>query len=197
MYIMNTLIIYDWDDTLFPTTFVLNKNQLDQKELLLLEEQNIKILEKSRQLGRTIIITNASTQWIYNSSEQYMPNLYKYIKNTDIPIISAREYATARHIFDHEKWKDITFYNAIKTISQEPHNIPINNILSVGDAVYERNALHKYGQFINNKQNYKTYIKTIKYIDNPTPFNMINEATSLLYNIEYHIQFKYDLDINM
>ena len=80
MYIMNTLIIYDWDDTLFPTTFVLNKNQLDQKELLLLEEQNIKILEKSRQLGRTIIITNASTQWIYNSSEQYMPNLYKYIK---------------------------------------------------------------------------------------------------------------------
>ena len=55
----------------------------------------------------------------------------------------------------------------------------------------------KYGHFINNKTNYTTYIKTIKYTDNPTPVNLINETTSLLFNIGYHIQFKFDLHINM
>ena len=75
------------------------------------------------------------------------------IKNT------AREFATNKHIYDYKKWKDITFYNTIKNLSVNTH---INNILSIGDAVYERNALKKYGQFINNKNNYTTYIKTIK-----------------------------------
>ena len=36
-----------------------------------------------------------------------------------------------------------------------------------------------------------------KDIDNPTPYNMINETNSALYNIEYHIQFTFDLDIDM
>ena len=191
---MNNLIIYDWDDTLYPTSFILGKNPINQSELALLEDKNIRLLEKSRELGITIIITNAATQWIYNSSEQFMPTLYKYIKENDILIVSARGYATNKHIFDYEKWKDLTFYNTIRQLSTTNH---INNILSIGDAVYERNALIKYGIFINKKNNYTTYIKTIKYIDRPTPENMINETTSLLYNLEYDIKLKADLDIDM
>lgn len=191
---MNTLIIYDWDDTLFPTSFIIGKNPINQSELALLEDKNIKLLEKSRDLGITIIITNAATQWIYNSSKQYMPTLYNYIISNNISIISAREFATNLHIFDHEKWKDITFYNTIKQLTMTNH---INNIISIGDALYERNAVIKYGLFVNNTNNYITYIKTIKYIDRPTPANLINETTSLLYNIEYDIQIKSNLDIDM
>ena len=191
---MNTIIIYDWDDTLFPTSYIHDKMPVNTTDMELLEDKNIKLIELSRQLGQTIIITNASTLWIYNSAEEYMPNLYKYIKYNNIPIISAREYATGLHITDYLQWKDITFYNTIKRLSTQSH---INNILSVGDAVYERNALMKYGRFINTRTDHTTYIKTIKYIDRPTPLNMIHQTTSLLFNISYHIQFRFDLHVDM
>ena len=91
-------------------------------------------------------------------------------------------------------WKDITFFNVIRPYS---YSHSINNILSVGDALYEKNALIKYGKYINKKHTYPTYIKTIKYKDNPTVVDLIHETTSLLFNIEYHLNYKLNLDIVM
>ena len=133
---MNNLIIYDWDYTLFPNSFILEKNPINQSELALLEDKNIRLLEKSRELGITIIITNAATQWIYNSSEQFMPTLYKYIKENDILIVSAREYATNKHIFDYEKWKDLTFYNTIRQYALT-HGSLIHSIPTEGYSIIE------------------------------------------------------------
>ena len=57
---MNSLIIYDWDDTLFPTSYIQKISNLNKMKIELLEKYNIRLLEKSCRLGRTIIITNAS-----------------------------------------------------------------------------------------------------------------------------------------
>ena len=77
------------------------------------------------------------------------------------------------------------FYNTINDIyklNNSLYNPPINNIISIGDALYERMAIIKNGEYINNKLNNTIYIKTIKYIDNPSLDNMINETMSLLNN---------------
>lgn len=192
---MNSLIIYDWDDTLFPTSFIHSGKYINYSQILLIEKQNIKLLNKSRQFGTTIIITNASTEWIYESSKKYMPNLNKYIKYFNIPIYSAREYAAERNIQNYLQWKEITFHNTINNYYRQ--NARINNILSIGDAVYERNSLLKYGKYINSIIYKHIYIKTIKYIDNPNLNNLYNETTSLLNNLHYHINVKHDLNIDM
>lgn len=192
---MNSIIIYDWDDTLFPTSFIHSNNNINYSQLLLIENQNIKLLNKSRQFGTTIIITNASTEWIYESSKKYMNNLYKYIVYFNIPIYSAREYATERNIQNYLQWKEITFHNTINNYFRQ--NARINNIISIGDAVYERKALLKYGSYINSIIYKHIYIKTIKYIDNPNLINLYNEVTSLLNNLHYHINIKHDLNIDM
>ena len=197
---MNTLIIYDWDDTLFPTSYIHRIEDFQTNKFSIIERFNIRLLEKSRQSGHVLIITNAATEWIYASAKKYMYRLYQYLKYTNIPVISAREFANSRQMYNYEKWKDITFYDTINRYMNIIHK-HINNIISVGDAMFERNALIKYGHYINNKEQYRApnniYIKTIKYINNPIPDALINQTKSLLNNIEYHIQVKGDLNIDM
>lgn len=196
---MNTLIIYDWDDTLFPTSYIQHNQEYKKSDFFILEQQNIRLLEKSRQHAQVLIITNANTQWIYNSSKKYMYRLYQYLNYTQIPIISAREYATSKHITNYERWKDITFYDSINRYMNISmiNNKYINNIISIGDATFERNALVKYGYYITNKVGYTIYIKTIKYIDNPRPDNLIYQTISLINNLEYHIRVNKNLNIDM
>lgn len=194
---MNSLIIYDWDDTLFPTTYINHNRNINKQFLLALEQYNIRLLEKSRNLAQTIIITNAATEWIYMSAKQYMYRLYQYLQYTNIPVISAREYARSKQIYNPINWKDITFYNTINSLINLNGNKYINNIISVGDALYEKNALIKFGIYTHNKLNYNMYIKTIKYIDTPNIERLLYETQSLLNNIEYHVQIKQNLNITM
>ena len=102
-----TMIIWDWDDTLMASTFLspyqsrilepsvrkrvpkVAQGQLDQ-----LQDLVIKLLKKSVQMGPTYIITNAGQGWVELSSGRFLPKLYKELimnsKQNGINIISAR-----------------------------------------------------------------------------------------------------------
>lgn len=69
----NTLIIFDWDDTLFPTYWLIstgiNMRSLDdiRKYLVYFKELDTivsKLLYEALRLGKVIIVTNASIDWI-------------------------------------------------------------------------------------------------------------------------------------
>jgi hypothetical protein len=68
-----TAIIFDWDDTIFCTSFinpsgVFNPNLKLETDVLrqikLLEHTALKILELSVKNGKTYIITNAGEGWV-------------------------------------------------------------------------------------------------------------------------------------
>ena len=85
-----SMIIWDWDDTLMASTFLspyqsrilepsvrkrlpkIAQGQLDQ-----LQDLVIKVLRKSVQMGPTYIITNAGQGWVELSSGRFLPKLYK------------------------------------------------------------------------------------------------------------------------
>ena len=119
----DTLIILDWDDTLFPTTWI-NKNNINIGNELIrnkltiylndLDTKLYKLLTKLMTCGFVVIITNAATEWVYLSSS-VLPKSYKLIKDK-IDVVSARNCYQTKFPDNMYKWKLASFkdvYNKI------------------------------------------------------------------------------------
>jgi hypothetical protein len=190
----NTLIILDWDDTLFPTSWVSNNdiditniNKIDYIKFFENIDLSIyKLFLNLINLGDILIITNALLNWI-NISLKVLPKTNKLFENNkNINFISARgEYSPLTD--DINSWKKIAFINELK---KKKHHKNINNIISIGDAEYEYNALI-------NLYNNDSYIllKSVKFIRYPDNYN-INEQINILNNsIKNICIYKGNLDL--
>ena len=161
-----TLIILDWDDTLFPTTWIHknNINIFNNKENLYnnyFKTHDIllyKLFTNLIKCGTVIIITNALLNWI-DISLSLLPKLTHLFKIINIKIKSARsDYS---HITkDPYIWKKLAFKNELKKIEENKY---INNVISLGDAEYEYYALINLCEYGKNIQNYKL-LKSLKFI---------------------------------
>lgn len=175
-----TLIILDWDDTLFPTTWIHknNVNIFNNKKLLYdkffkhLDTLLHKLFQKMTKYGTVIIITNALLNWI-DISLTLLPNLSQLFKNKEIQLVSARgEYS---HITkDPELWKKLAFKNELKKISEKKH---INNVISMGDAEYEYFAL--INLYEQNKKDFKL-LKSVKFIRYPSIIQIYSQVDSAI-----------------
>ena len=104
-----SIIIFDWDDTLMASTCIGQFKNLDMHRdncrdqlpkfvlnyLADLEKQVVRLLKKSIRNGLTFIITNAGLGWVELTAMRFMPTVHReFIRNADkygIKIISARE----------------------------------------------------------------------------------------------------------
>lgn len=187
-----TLIIIDWDDTLFPTTWISkNKINIENKQsksypfLISLDKAIADFLTKCINCGRTIIITNALITWI-NICSKVLPQtakLFKYIK-----IVSAREeYQSVTD--DVNKWKQLAFKKELVELLNNNENI--NSIVSIGDADYEYYALIN---LYNIKKNIN--LKSLKLVRNPSIFVVYDEIKLATNHINRICSYKKDLDLN-
>jgi hypothetical protein len=150
-------IVFDWDDTLFHTTFLnhtvegrmysLNPNayrgshpELDA-ELRELEEVVKSILTLAINTGNVAIVTNAQAGWVEYCVSRYFPNL--------APVIARVQVISARTIFEGrfakpEEWKLAAFRHLLGVSEDEsvqvPHEGEALRFLSIGDSNSERQA---------------------------------------------------------
>ena len=117
----NSLIIFDWDDTLLPTSFLTKNGVYDENKILtekekekILELGNIvlNLLEISIEKGDTYIITNAGKGWVEFSCEKYYPKVINILKK--IKIISARENYENKYPSDSKIWNFSSFLDVQK-----------------------------------------------------------------------------------
>ena len=175
----NSLIIFDWDDTLLPTSFLAtrgifeDKNELSEKEqgkINKLENSVKKLLEMALSKGDVYIITNAGDGWVEFSSEKYYPNIKEL--QDKIEVISAREKYAEKYPEQSNKWKIETFLNLKKRLNDDL----ITNIICVGDSVFEMEAGRNLAStFIH------AVIKTIKFREKPKP-DELNKQLNLVLN---------------
>merc|ERR1712232_76549 len=88
----SSLLIYDWDDTLFPTTWV-QKNDLVSFHSVTTMDQFAHLgrlaqcvhenLSLSKRLGKVIIVTNADAGWVELSCSRFMPSLRWLLEESD------------------------------------------------------------------------------------------------------------------
>jgi len=83
---VETLLIFDWDDTLFPTSWVQKHGLLkseagetlsneDIAQLEQMTERVRKTLQLALQIGKVVLVTNAAQGWIEQSCTNFMPSL--------------------------------------------------------------------------------------------------------------------------
>jgi hypothetical protein len=97
-----SIIIYDWDDTLLCTSW-LNSRQdaMNMKsegalsQLKTLQDAVIALLTLSKPMGNNYIITNAMKGWVEYSGEKWIPEVMPHLEG--IPIISARHEYEQKH----------------------------------------------------------------------------------------------------
>ncbi|ATZ80845.1 hypothetical protein BMW23_0799 [Bodo saltans virus] len=153
----NTLFILDWDDTLFPTSWVMKNNinliNSSEREQLVdhfqsLDRTLFNFLSNIKRYGKVIIVTNAMVDWVKISSI-VIPKTYNVLKTMEI--ISARGLFS-KSVQEPMLWKKLTFQTII---DKEFKNKRIMNIISIGDAEYEHEALVSLS---------KSYFDQIKYL---------------------------------
>jgi hypothetical protein len=187
----STLIIIDWDDTLFPTSWnvknnidLLNPKINDLKYFNILDKQLSSLLEKILLCGEIIIITNATLSWVYTTLT-VLPKT-KYIMD-NITVISARD--KYQNITIMNDWKKYTFLDEVNKRCQYKH---YNNIISIGDADYEYNALINLYNTCEIKYKYLKTVRFLKTIDKKT---FIDQLVLLQTNILYISNMKRHNDI--
>lgn len=186
------LIILDWDDTLFPTSWT-TKNNFDfandynTNDIILTFSQldtvmSILLLKLTKN-NRVIIVTNATKKWVM-MSERIIPNSYKFIIG-NIPIFSARDlYSSSTNIMPSD-WKKCVFVDIM-----EKSNRSFKNILSVGDAEYEIDALS------NLHKKYKIKGKTLRFVKNPNYKQIIEQLEMLTKTIDKIMESKRLVDLS-
>lgn len=137
----DTVVICDWDDTLFPTSWVneQNINLTDIRSRYMyaryfdsLDKHLFATIRRIKKYADLIIITNATKQWL-QITLTVLPKTKELLD--DVPIISARE--AFQHQCGIQDWKKHTF----KAELSKDGRTHYKNIVSLGDANYEHNAL--------------------------------------------------------
>jgi len=177
--ISKTLIIFDFDDTLFCTKYF-DTFSIPYKDIfnnmISLEEINPGLVIELKQLENTIlqlfnnlqkkydiiIISNAEIKWINNCMTYFFEQLNEYINENKIKIYSAKNIFS-KLIKDKSKWKIKCFKKAIKELYKDDINIDLN-VISIGDGIEEKEAVFNLTKNIEfNKKIRPKYIKMISF----------------------------------
>lgn len=177
----NSLIIFDWDDTLFPTSFLAKNGYFSenlflaeledkiQKKLEKLEKSVLELINLSLTKGEVFIITNASEGWVEYTSSKYYPKFFEILDK--IKIISARGEWEGTFPDNINKWKMNSFSNLRKYFDSKL----VTNIICLGDSMLEIEA----GKFLANCFQ-EAFIKTIKFKEDPKPEELNKQLTLVI-----------------
>eukprot|EP00386_Alphamonas_edax_P011765 GDKI01037048.1.p1 GENE.GDKI01037048.1~~GDKI01037048.1.p1 ORF type:complete len:359 (-),score=67.16 GDKI01037048.1:85-1161(-) len=127
-----TLFIFDWDDTILPTSWLASLGvvlQTDgrmvkglpteyEHELQALGEIAEKTLAEATKLGTVVFVTNAEAGWVELSCEAFMPCLLKFFHPPQdttpaVRVLSARTAFEAVGVYNPFEWKALAFHSAI------------------------------------------------------------------------------------
>jgi len=157
--IEDTFLIFDWDDTLLPTTWIEKQGlRLDgpapseeqDQELQRMAEHATQTLKAAKALGEVILVTNAERGWVELSCKKFMPGLCSSLQ--DLRILSARSTYEHQGVARPSEWKYLAFQHELERFCDEQHPVigqadtaagatRRRNVISIGDSPHEREAL--------------------------------------------------------
>lgn len=161
----NTVIIFDWDDTLLCSTALhcCLPNQFEE-----LEATVEAMLLMAMSLGRTMIVTNAMESWIQETARRFMPRLIPILDR--LPIVYARNNWERIWPGDTFAWKRECFREILS--DQLGSNM---NLVVLGDSLSEIRAAEALASFLGTE----ALVKTVKFKALPSPSDLLGELRTL------------------
>jgi hypothetical protein len=148
----DTFLIFDWDDTLLPTTWIEKQGLRLDEASVLSKEQELQLqymtelakqtLEAAKAHGEVILVTNAERGWVELSCHKWMPALLDCLQ--DVRVLSARSTYEQQGVAQPSEWKYLAFQQELARFCEEPFGGSTTrrtNIISIGDSPHEREAL--------------------------------------------------------
>jgi len=211
-----TIIIYDWDDTLCPSSCLKRFSQFDRKgrlaarldgptrsELGMLADQVAPLLRFSMAMGKVVIVTNARRPWVDISCSNFLPALKSTLKN--IPVIYALELVKDAQLQQLEKEDSGKLLTETKAramkaavtefYSRYPRQ-SWKNVVSIGDALFEHAAIR---QVVGERpmQTRKCRTKTVKLLEGPSIAGLVVQLSIVESWLAKIVQVDGDVDIDM
>lgn len=154
----DTILIFDWDDTILPSTWIQQQglrlddqswpNREQRRQLRVLARRGAQTLRAAKALGGVVLVTNAERGWIELSCRKFLPTLWPSLES--LKILSARSVYEKPGVTSPSEWKTLAFAQEIKRYYKD---LPIDrrkNIMSFGDSAHERRALFQVVKHISN-----------------------------------------------
>ena len=197
-----TTIIFDWDDTLLPSSWLSVKGlrldypaQLPQDvldELTTHQESVCAVLTKAMQCGTVVIITNAETGWVELSAQRFMPRVAPLLAS--ICVFSARSTFEPMFPDNPLQWKVAAFKQLVgqtqpRNIMDSAENL-MRSVISFGDSVHERDAVRKVTANLGS-----TFTKSVKFVEQPNLEQLRREVDLVRNCLDYICGCKSDLDL--
>jgi len=162
-----TFIVLDWDDTLFPTTYVRDdmnlswktpmknqplpsreKNEISQN-LQRCSDKCCSLLEDACCSGKVVLVTLARSPWVTTSCDNFYPAVGEFIKAMGIPVIYAQEceevdydmLAMSSSAVEEKQWAQVKGRAIAKQLQEfysQYAGQSWKNIISIGDSDFER-----------------------------------------------------------
>ena len=197
-----TTIIFDWDDTLLPSSWLSVKGlrldypaQLPQDVLDELEthqESVCAVLVKAMQCGTVVIITNAVKGWVEFSAQRFMPRVAPLL--AQICVVSARSTYEPMYPDNPLQWKVAAFEQLVG--QTQPMNIVdteenlMRSVISFGDSVHERDAVRKVTANLGS-----TFTKSVKFVERPNLEQLRREVDLVRNCLDYICGVRDHLDL--
>lgn len=182
-----TIIIFDWDDTLCPTTTCKEHARsqtfgkptggmaaaLEGFTLLVTD-----LLARASELAaKVLIITNATDGWVKSCCEAWMPNLWSSLERVEVT--SARSNWEPRGVLSPTGWKTQAFEVAIRQFYSRRRHQSWKNIIVVGDAPYEHEALSRVAMHAPCGHGKRCRSKSVKLAARPSIESLAHELQML------------------
>jgi hypothetical protein len=200
-----TIIILDWDDTLCPSTNCMRCHGLsvlgappEGEVASALEELALEakaLLEQAKELAeKVVIVTNAEEGWVDLSCKAWLPALQSVL--THVEVVSARSTFEPQGVASPAGWKARAFEDAIDRFYSRYQNQSWKNLISVGDAPHEREALSRVVRWAPSFNGKKCRSKSVKFVLRPTIENLGKELQMLRESLKEIVQTDDDLDLH-
>jgi len=217
------VIIFDWDDTICPSTFVAKVDVATYKDLPQ-HFQNIfdelckcavKVLTEASKLGEVIIITSADEGWVEYSAERFAPKLLPVLEG--IKVVSARSKYQKSYPKKPLCWKAAAFAHEVNeifnniTTSFDYNSTLITEVSSAScstsstsSSERRRREIISFGDSMDERTAVKivasqlnAFSKSVKFIQRPTPLEIVGQLSILNSQLNYICDNKKDIDVGI
>lgn len=165
-----TILIFDWDDTVLPSSWVQEQGlRLDDGSVVSDEQRAIldelaaaacQLIQSSKSFGTIVLVTNAERGWIELSCRKFLPTLYPVLEG--VRAMSARTTYESQGISSPFEWKFLAFSAEIRNVLDASPATQRWNVISLGDSTHEREALIRVTQELPNCRT-----KSLKFMERP------------------------------
>jgi hypothetical protein len=194
----NTVIIFDWDDTLLASSFLssrgyrlestLERTPDIDAQLKDLEQSVCAVLKLASSYGHVHIVTNAETGWVQLSAQKFIPGVVPLLEK--FKVVSARSTYESMFPDCPLKWKFYAFQEKLnKTFGDLKSE---KNVISFGDSHVEREAVRAVTKGFSN-----TRTKSVKFAERPSMEQLRRQIELVTNCFHYIIQHDGDLDLQL